>query len=414
MRQFAFSRKPEGRDRRTSTPLWLEGSQSMFTGKGIFHRSFHGANGDIEYFISINGSGDSVFEEQIADLQARYNDAQRALGLSPDTAVFRRLFLSDAINQTAKLYASELLADSGQNPVAVSVVQQPPLPSSKIALLAYHIESKTPIKKRRLSPKHLLVEKSGMRYLWSTRLCCGSRAASAPEQVHTREIFDELIDALRRQGGNLSDHCVRTWLYLKDVDVFYRGMVSSRRELFTQEGLTEDTHYIASTGIEGSCDHQFDLVSMDAYSILDLVPGQVSYLNDFDHLCATKDYNVTFERGTRVAYADRAHHFISGTASIDRLGRTMHLGDVMRQLELTLLNIDVLLKSGGASLADMMHMIVYLRDAADFTRVDAYLRDRFPDLPINVVEGAVCRPEWLIEIEGIAVASHSAPRLPSF
>ena len=56
---------------------------------------------------------------------------------------------------------------------------------------------------------------------------------------------------------------------------------------------------------------------MDAYSLLGLQPEQVSYLNDFDRLCATKDYDVTFERGTRIAYADRTHHFISGTASID-------------------------------------------------------------------------------------------------
>ena len=58
--------------------------------------------------------------------------------------------------------------------------------------------------------------------------------------------------------------------------------------------------------------HRYDTVLMDAYSNLDLLPEQISFLNDFDRLCATKDYNVTFERGTRVAYADRAHHFISG------------------------------------------------------------------------------------------------------
>jgi enamine deaminase RidA (YjgF/YER057c/UK114 family) len=392
----------------------FEGSQSMVAGKGISHRSFLGANGDIEHFMSISAPSGVCFDEQVICLQERYKDVQKVLKISPDTAVFRRIFLSDSINQAAKLYASGLFSDSSENPVAVSVVQQPPLPVSKIALLAYHVESRSPFRKRRLSSKHVLVEKSGTRHLWSTRLCCGSRAASAPEHVHTREIFDELMDVLKRQGGNLSDHCVRTWLYLKDVDVFYRGMVNSRRELFARAGLTEDTHYIASTGIEGSCDHQFDLVSMDAYSILDLAPGQISYLNDFERLCATKDYNVTFERGTRVAYADRAHHFISGTASIDRLGNTVHLGDVMRQLELALLNVDALLKSGEACLDDMMYMIVYLRDAADFSHVDAYLRHRFPDLPLAIVEGAVCRPEWLIEVEGVAIASHRAPQLPSF
>ena len=65
-------------------------------------------------------------------------------------------------------------------------------------------------------------------------------------------------------------------------------------------------------GIEGACAHRYDVVAMDAYSNVDVEPKQVSYLNDFDRLCATKDYNVTFERAARVAYADRAHIFISG------------------------------------------------------------------------------------------------------
>ena len=76
-------------------------------------------------------------------------------------------------------------------------------------------------------------------------------------------------------------------------------MVEARTELFARHGLTRETHYLASTGIEGSCSHRYDTVLMDAYSILGLAPQQVSYLNDFDRLCATKDYNVTFERGTR-------------------------------------------------------------------------------------------------------------------
>ena len=201
---------------------------------------------------------------------------------------------------------------------------------------------------------------------------------------------------------------------MKDVDVFYKGMVDSRRELFSKEGLTGDTHYIASTGIEGACSHRFDLVSMDAYSNLDLTPAQVLYLNDFDHLCATKDYSVTFERGTQVAYNDRAHLFISGTASIDKAGDIVHPGDVLRQLDRALENTEALLSSGGAALADMMYFFVYLRDPTDFPHVDKVLRERFPDLPVLIVQGSVCRPGWLIEVEGIAIIENNNPTLPSY
>jgi enamine deaminase RidA (YjgF/YER057c/UK114 family) len=153
---------------------------------------------------------------------------------------------------------------------------------------------------------------------------------------------------------------------------------------------------------------------MDAYSNLDLASGQVSYLNDLDRLCPTIKYDVTFERGTRVAYADRAHCFISGTASIDNMGQVVHPGNVMRQLERTLDNIDALLKSGSAALADMMYLIVYLRDPSDFEAVDSYLRERFPFQPMFIVQGAVCRPGWLVEVEGIAVTSNDDRNLPGF
>ncbi len=381
------------------------------TRDGIIHsRSFRGNAGSAEHFISIKAPAFLNFADQVAFVYERYRQTQTHLGLAPETAVFRRIFLSDVLNQAVFVRESELVDDY----TAVSVVQQPPLPASKIEMLAYHIESPDPVAKHRLSPRHLLIRKNNQRHLWSTRLCTCDDETTISSETQTRRIFNELIAALARQGATLRDHCVRTWIYIKGIDVFYRGMADGRRELFAAEGLTPSTHYIASTGIEGACSHRHDLVAMDAYSHLDLVPGQVSYLNDFDWLCATQDYNVTFERGTRVAYADRAHCFISGTASIDKAGEIVHPGDVLLQLERALGNMEALLRSGSAALGDLMYLIAYLRDPADFARVDAHLRNRFPGLPIILVQGAVCRPAWLVEIEGVAIAGNNEPALPPF
>ncbi len=123
---------------------------------------------------------------------------------------------------------------------------------------------------------------------------------------------------------------------------------------------------------------------------------------------------MTFERGTRVAYGDRAHCLISGTASIDAAGRVVHRGDVARQLDRALENVAALLADGGAGLDDLTHLLVYLRDPADHARVLAYLDERLPDLPTVILHGPVCRPEWLIEVEGVAVADIPHPALPPF
>ncbi|MEI8397057.1 MAG: Rid family hydrolase [Rhodospirillaceae bacterium] len=381
---------------------------------GISVKKCQGRTGGTEYFMIVEAPAGLSYAEQLAAVESRYEQARLDLGLDPQTAIFRRLFLSDTMNQAQLAQSSPLFSTAAAGPVAVSLVQQPPLPESKIALLAYHIDSDAPVIKKRLSPKHLLIEKNNVKHLWSTRLCAGAYGSAASVVTQTGKIFGDLITTLGEHGGNLRDHCVRTWLYLKEVDVFYQGMVDRRTELFNQHGLTAETHYISSTGIQGACPHRYDLVSMDAYSIVDLAQNQMSFLNDFNYLCPTKDYNVTFERGTKIAFADRSHYYISGTASIDDVGRVMHPGNVLRQLDRTLENIDALLRSGGAVLDDMMYFIVYLRDHADYSSIQQVLAERFPDLPTVIVLGPVCRPEWLIEIEGIAVRAVDEPALPAF
>jgi enamine deaminase RidA (YjgF/YER057c/UK114 family) len=381
--------------------------------QGIASRSFRSEHGAAEHFICVEAPAGLSFTDQLRRVEERYAEARESLSLAPQSAVFRRVFVSDVMNQAAPVRASGLYGTEAEGPVPVSIVQQPPLPGAKLALLAYHIDDEG-VTKRRISPHHVLMEKAGLRYLWSTTLCAGTDTAPASAAEQTREIFADLTDTLAGEGGTLRDHCVRTWIYLKDVDVFYQDMVESRSALFDRQGLTADTHYIASTGIEGACAHRYDLVAMDAYSILGLAPEQMTYLNDFDRLCPTRRYGVTFERGTRIAYADRAHHFISGTASIDSQGAVLHHGDVLRQLERALGNVDALLRSGGATLHDLMHLVVYLRDPSDYPRVKAHLAEHFADLPTLIVQGAVCRPDWLIEVEGVAATSIYAPSLPAF
>lgn len=380
----------------------------------IAHSNFSGPKGDGEHFIGVTPPSEASLEEQISYIDQSYKEAVRSLDLEPETAIFRRFFVSDVMNQAPILTQMGLASTAADNPVAVSIIQQPPLAGAKISMLAYHLDSATPVTKQRLSRNHVLVEKNGLRHLWSTRLCASDDHGCSSAADQTRQVFDDLIGTLKGHGGKLRDDCVRTWIYLKDVDVFYQGMVDSRRELFARHGMNGDSHYIASTGIEGACAHRHDLVAMDAYSVLGLEREQVSYLNDFDRLCLTRDYEVTFERGTRVAYADRSHFFISGTASIDRDGEVVHRGDVMRQLDRALENVDALLLDGDAGLKDMKYLIVYLRDPTDHARVKDYLDVHHPDMPVFIVEGAVCRPEWLVEVEGVGVAANQNPQLPAF
>jgi len=380
----------------------------------VMVKSFSQDGESAEHFIAVypHERGDFLAERKA--LEDAYAATLRALDLPAESAIFRRVYLSDVLNQAEALAESELAGRAAENPVAVSRVEQPPLPGAKIALLAYHATDPKGMTKRRLGPHHLLVEKNGLRHLWSTGLCAGADKGAASAEVQTRSVFAELVTALQENGASLREHCVRTWVYVKDIDVFYSGMVESRRALFAEHGLTKETHFIASTGIEGACAHRFDVVALDAYAQLDLRPGQVSYLEAPERLCPTHHYGVTFERGTSVAYRDRAHHFISGTASIDRYGQVVHRGNVLAQLDRALGNVEALLHAGAARLEDLMHLVVYLRDRADFPAIRAHLAQAFPELPVLILKAPVCRPEWLVEVEGVAISRQNRPDLPRF
>jgi len=332
---------------------------------------------------------------QLERLTIAYHDALSAWQINPTTAVFRRLFLSDYANQF-ELAKQSSLAEG----VALSLIEQPPLPPRKFALWAYHILDGAPTEAI-TDGAGLALPRGALTHVWTTGL--SSAAAGADEQ--TQRIFVRYEEILDGFGATLADHALRTWVFVRDIDCNYTNMVNARRELFAERGLTEQTHFIASTGIAGATADPHQLVSFDAYAVAGIDPRQIRYLNAPDNLGPTSRYGVTFERGAAVDYGDRRHVLISGTASIDNQGQIMHEGDIAGQVERTVANIEALLADAEAGLDDVAYLIVYLRDAADRLPVANYLDRRTGQVPRVIVHAPVCRPGWLVEIEAAAVVA---------
>jgi enamine deaminase RidA (YjgF/YER057c/UK114 family) len=229
------------------------------------------------------------------------------------------------------------------------------------------------------------------------------KSEKAGSEAQMGEIFEGYDASLAGKGMDVARNCLRTWIFVRDVDDNYGGVVKGRRDYFNRIGLTPDTHFIASTGIAGFSADPRQLVRMDAYAIDGLKDGQIQYLHAYDHLSPTALYGVTFERGTAVTYGDRKHVFISGTASIDKDGEVVHPGDPEKQTERMLENVDALLKEAGAGFDDIAYCLVYLRNADDYLCVKAVLQRDCPTLDPIYVLAPVCRPAWLVEMECMAV-----------
>jgi len=373
---------------------------------------FRGKSGVDEYHLIVRPTEHESIEAQLDWVFRTYQDALDSIGLNTQTAVFRRFFCSDLINQAGALEARPFSNPKNQDePCAVSWVCQSPLPPAKVSLWAYHISDPDCKLDKAQQGASLILGRGELSHCWTTGLTCPG--AETPYS-QTRGIFEEYDAFLRAHGMTLADNLIRTWLYVQNIDANYHGLVTARKEFFAEHGLTPDTHFIASTGIEGTSANPAAKILLDAYAIRGVRPNQIRFLSALDHLSPTHLYGVTFERGTSIAYRDRKHILISGTASIDHQGKIMHEGDLSRQIDRTVENVEALLTPAGATLKDMCVLIAYVRDPGDQAIVWERIRERFGDIPMETIVAPVCRPGWLVEIEGMAIIPKQSPDLPPF
>ena len=118
----------------------------------------------------------------------------------------------------------------------------------------------------------------------------------------------------------------------------------------------------------------------------------------------------SFSRGMRIDLNGHTILLISGTASIDEHGQTVHVGDFRAQLRRTYDNITGLLASEGCTWHDIVRTTCYLRDIDRDYEVFNEERTRFfkemglDPLPASTgIQAHLCRPELLVEIEAIAM-----------
>ena len=354
-----------------------------------------------EYHVMIHAKADGLTFQQQLDAVLDSYEQLKTTELQGATAVLKRYFLSDVANQADDV----LLADTSD--CAKSIIGQAPLDGSKIGLWVYLM---TNVSSRQLPSGLYEVAHGDFRHLWNA----SAHNTAQNSEYQTRLLFNEYVMQLVQEGCTLADNCIRTWLFVNDVDVNYAGVVAARNKVFFTQGLTEDTHYIASTGIGGrACDPQV-MTQMDNYAIAGIKKEQVHYLYAPTHLNRTSDYGVSFERGTYVDYADRRHVIISGTASINNKGQIEHPKDIVKQTHRMWDNVEALLQEAGSSYEDVGVMIVYLRDVADYAVVNRMYDERFPHHPRIIVHAPVCRAGWLIEMECMAVKKQDATDMPAF
>ncbi len=296
---------------------------------------------------------------------------------------------------------------------AMTYLQQPPArPAQKVEMQIYAVLPKTPesVSVRTFNDYETgttskLLTMGDYKHLYIADIKGVNRADEGP--VSFREQSDRMFENCRKllaRHGAKFPEVLRTWCYLWDIDNTYADFNISRNEFFEREGVNR---LPASTGIEATLWPLEAQVGMDLYALLNPQGAQVEVMHT-PTLNEADEYGSAFSRGMKIELPEKTVLHISGTASVDEKGDTVHLDDYVKQIDRMLVNVRELLAPHGATFEDVTQIATFLKKAEYLESYVNTLEEwGIRHIPNTFVETGVCRPNLLCEMEAICVLPKS-------
>lgn len=219
--------------------------------------------------------------------------------------------------------------------------------------------------------------------------------------AQTHQLFERMEDALR--GMRMSfDNVARTWLYLDDILAWYDEFNQARTGFFEPREVFKKM-VPASTGVGGANSMgtaiQASVLAVEALSDQTTIRAVPSPLQ-----CPALDYESSFSRAVEIATPGIKRLYISGTASIDPDGATIHIDDIEAQIAYTMEVVQAILTAQGMDWNDVVRGVAYVKRRKDFDRFTEYCEThQLPDMPVGLVQNDVCRDDLLFELEVDAI-----------
>ncbi|MHB0956036.1 MAG: Rid family hydrolase [Pirellulaceae bacterium] len=335
-------------------------------------------------------------------------------GAKMSDVILERVFFRDIAGdfetfQQVRREAYREAGVEGQELPAASYINQPPCNSQlafelQVQAVMSNGESKVLVESfPEVAPRTTkkVVTIGDRRHLYIMNINGSQPDGSMPADFRTQSdtMFAKAVPMLAAHGVTFPQ-VLRTWCYLDDIDRDYDEFNRSRNAFFERENVTR---LPASTGIRAGLYPPGALCSYDLYSLLDPEGVDVEVMHT-PTLNEADEYGSAFSRGMKVVLPEKMVLYISGTASVDERGATVHLDDIRQQVERMLLNVQELLRAQDSAFTDVVQVITYLKQR-DYlpTFVDIWKKWGLGELPNSFVEAGVCRPDLLCEIEAIAI-----------
>lgn len=316
---------------------------------------------------------------------------------------------------------------------ATTFIPQPPCEGKGIAIEALGLRTNGPDLKIERHGEHLLVARfQGMDWVF---------AAGAAPRTSAPGVYEKSACALQQlrrllpKGGAHFSQIVRAWFYLGSIVAeegdhqryheFNRARTDFYEDVrFLQDRLPEgvaDRVFPASTGIGVNGKRICMSAIAVASSRSDVVAVPLENPRQTSAYRYGKSYSPQtpkFSRGMALHCGRDTMLFVSGTASITN-SETRHPGNAELQTHETLENIAALiskenlarhgLAGSGTTLDGLAVIRAYVKRPEDYEKVREVCQSRLGAIPATYVVADVCRPDLLVEIEGVAMSHAAGP-----
>jgi enamine deaminase RidA (YjgF/YER057c/UK114 family) len=227
---------------------------------------------------------------------------------------------------------------------------------------------------------------------------------SLGREEQARCVFEKMESLLKQADMEFTD-IARTWIYLNNLLEWYDEFNAVRTQFFKERGTFEKM-VPASTGIGAGSAAGEEMVC----ALLAIKPkhdGVKIFAVPSPLQCPALDYKSSFARAVEIDQPGSRLLTISGTASIEPGGKTVHLDDCKKQIELTMEVVHEILKSRDMDWEDTSRAIAYFKDISEAPLLEQYcVEHNLPELPVAISHADVCRHDLLFEIELDAVKAN--------
>ncbi len=215
--------------------------------------------------------------------------------------------------------------------------------------------------------------------------------------LQTEQILSSARDLLYQAGFGF-ENTVRTWYYLDDILDWYDDFNEARTSFFSRHNIFNE-RIPASTGIGGRnpvgskvC---MELTAIKPRNSQFRIEKVISPLQ-----CPAEKYGSSFSRAMLYSDGEYSCMTVSGTASLDAEGKTLHAGAIREQVGLTLEVVKAILDSRHFSFDGVVRAYAYSSDKRYYKIVKQKIENILPEsFTCIFTENEVCRKELLFEIE---------------